>query len=69
MDRTVTLPVKTVETLIDIAARQQGVNDVPTLAMFAEVRLQLERAKVGDGRGSGPAIPRVAPFRPTGKLG
>jgi len=54
MERTVTLPVEIVEKLINLAARQRGVNDAPTLAMFAEVRLQLQRAKMGDGRVSGP---------------
>ena len=45
MERSITLPVKLVEKLMDTAARAQGVNDSPTLMMFAEVRLLIEREK------------------------
>lgn len=44
-DKLVTLPAETVERLIDIAAGARGVNDAPTLMLFSEVRLQIERAK------------------------
>lgn len=42
MDRTVTLPIDLAERLIAVAARVQGVNDTPTLMMFAEVRKLIE---------------------------
>lgn len=45
VERSVTLPVALVEKLIDTAARAKGVNDSPTLMMFAEVRLHIEQAK------------------------
>jgi len=47
MPRQVTLPVPAAEKLIDLAARTQ-VSDVPTLQLFAEVRLLIERAKRGE---------------------
>lgn len=45
MDRTVTLPIAMAERLMDAAARAKGVNDVPTLMIFAEVRRLIELAK------------------------
>jgi hypothetical protein len=42
MDRTVTLPIDLAERLIAVAARVQGVNDTPTLMMFAEARKLIE---------------------------
>lgn len=45
MERTVTMPIEVAERLINTAARAQGVNDSPTLMMFAEVRLLIEREK------------------------
>lgn len=45
VERSVTLPVALVEKLIDTAAMAKGVNDSPTLMMFAEVRLHIEQAK------------------------
>lgn len=45
MERTINLPLKLAEKLMDTAARAQGVNDSPTLMMFAEVRLLIEREK------------------------
>jgi hypothetical protein len=44
-DKLIALPVETVERLIDMAAGARGVNDLPTLMMFSDVRLQIERAK------------------------
>lgn len=41
----ITLPVKTVERLIDIAAGARGVGDAPTLMMFSDVRPQIERSR------------------------
>jgi hypothetical protein len=37
-------PVETVERLIDIAAGARGVNDAPTLTLFADVRMLIEQA-------------------------
>lgn len=45
MDRTVTLPIDLAERLIAVAARAQGVNDTPTLMMFAEARKLIEDAR------------------------
>jgi len=45
VERTITLPVALAEKLLDTAARAQGVNDSPTLMMFAQVRLLIEREK------------------------
>lgn len=45
MERNVTLPIEVAERLIETAARAQGVNDTPTLMMFAEVRKRLEDAR------------------------
>lgn len=42
MKRTVTLPIEMAERLLDTAARAGGVNDAPTLMMFAEVRKRIE---------------------------
>ena len=47
MSKTVQLPIDIAERLIDLAASAGGVNDSPTLLMFAEVRLLIERAKRG----------------------
>ena len=44
MPRDITLPVDTVERLMDLAARA-AVSDVPTLSLFADVRLRIEQAK------------------------
>ncbi|WP_379487506.1 hypothetical protein [Novosphingobium soli] len=41
----VTLPANDLERLVDLAARQQGVNDGPTLMLFATVRLLIEQAR------------------------
>lgn len=45
MERVVTLPIEVAERLINTAARAQGVNDAPTLMMFAEVRKRIEDAR------------------------
>ena len=42
VERTVNLPIEVAERLIETAARAQGVNDAPTLMMFAEVRKRIE---------------------------
>ncbi len=44
-DKIVPLPLDMAERLIDIAARAQGVNDSPTLLLFAEVRRLIEQAR------------------------
>lgn len=44
---TVTLPADDLERLMDVAARANGVNDAPTLMLFAQVRLLIERARRG----------------------
>ncbi|MGO4167877.1 hypothetical protein [Novosphingobium sp. YAF33] len=45
MERTITLPIEMAERLIETAARASGVNDTPTLMMFAEVRKRIEDAR------------------------
>lgn len=47
MERSVVLPIEMAERLIDTAARAKGVNDAPTLMMFAEVRKRIEDARHG----------------------
>lgn len=47
MERTITLPVEVAERLTNTAARASGVNDAPTLMMFAEVRKRIEDARRG----------------------
>jgi hypothetical protein len=42
VERTLNLPISLAERLIETAARAQGVNDTPTLMMFAEVRKRIE---------------------------
>lgn len=42
MERTVNLPIEIAERLIETAACAKGVNDTPTLMMFAEVRKRIE---------------------------
>ncbi|WP_313437336.1 hypothetical protein [Novosphingobium sp.] len=42
VERTVNLPIEIAERLIETAARAKGVNDTPTLMMFAEVRKRIE---------------------------
>jgi hypothetical protein len=41
----VSMPIEVAERLIDTAARAVGVNDSPTLMMFAEVRKRIEDAR------------------------
>lgn len=41
----VTLSAADLERLMDIAARQNGIADTPTLQLFANVRLLIEQAK------------------------
>lgn len=45
VERTITLPIELAERLIETAARANGVNDTPTLMMFAEVRKRIEDAR------------------------
>ena len=45
MQKTVTLPADMLEKLMNIAAQQKGVNDAPTLMLFAEVRRLIEEAR------------------------
>ena len=42
---TVTLPADMLEKLMNIAAQQKGVNDAPTLMLFAEVRRLIEEER------------------------
>ena len=39
-----TIPADMLERLMNIAAQQKGVNDAPTLMLFAEVRRLIEEA-------------------------
>lgn len=45
VNSTVTLPIDLAERLIAVPARAQGVNDTPTLMMFAEARKLIEDAR------------------------
>jgi hypothetical protein len=42
------MPAHVAEKLLELAARGGGVNDAPTLQMFAKVRFHIERAKRGE---------------------
>ena len=44
-DGMVTIPADMLEKLMNIAAQQKGVNDAPTLMLFAEVRRLIEEAR------------------------
>ena len=44
-DGMVTIPADMLERLMNIAAQQKGVNDAPTLMLFAEVRRLIEEAR------------------------
>ena len=43
--KSVTIPADMLERLMNIAAQQKGVNDAPTLMLFAEVRRLIEEAR------------------------
>ncbi len=45
MQKTVTIPLDDIEKLLDLAARAKGINDTPTLILFAEVRWLIEKAQ------------------------
>ena len=43
--KSVTIPADMLERLMNIAAQQKGVNDAPTLMLFAEVRRLIEESR------------------------
>jgi hypothetical protein len=45
MEKNITIPVDMAEKLLDLAGRDEGLNDTPTLMLFAEMRLRIEQAK------------------------